>query len=117
MPLRGVRKSTMHAGADQREANLKKEYFGEGAADDLDEQGERLLTVQAFTCSKAPLSCCRWETKYATGGIFVKIAVFVNTPAQVHFYKNIVAALEGDGNQVFILARDCGEDHRPTKRA
>ena len=39
----------------------------------------------------------------------MKIAVFVNTPAQVHFYKNIVAALEGDGNQVFILARDCGE--------
>ena len=30
----------------------------------------------------------------------MKIAVFVNTPAQVHFYKNIVAALEGDGNQV-----------------
>jgi len=39
----------------------------------------------------------------------VKIAVFVNTPAQVHFYKNIVAALEGDGNQVFTLARDYGE--------
>jgi len=39
----------------------------------------------------------------------VKIAVFVNTPAQVHFYKNIVAALEGDGNQVFVLARDYGE--------
>ena len=39
----------------------------------------------------------------------MKIAVFVNTPAQVHFYKNIVAALEGDGNQVFILARDYGE--------
>ena len=39
----------------------------------------------------------------------MKIAVFVNTPAQVHFYKNIVAALEGDGNQVFVLARDYGE--------
>jgi hypothetical protein len=39
----------------------------------------------------------------------VRIAVFVNTPAQVHFYKNIVAALEGDGNQVFTLARDYGE--------
>ena len=39
----------------------------------------------------------------------MKIAVFVNTPAQVHFYKNIVAALEVDDNQVFILARDYGE--------
>jgi len=39
----------------------------------------------------------------------VKLAVFVDTPAQVHFYKNIVAELEGDGNQVFILARDCRE--------
>ena len=39
----------------------------------------------------------------------MKIAVFVNTPAQVHFYKNIVAALEGEGNQVFTLARDYGE--------
>jgi len=39
----------------------------------------------------------------------VKIAVFVTTPAQVLFYKNIVAALERDGNQVFLLARDYGE--------
>jgi hypothetical protein len=39
----------------------------------------------------------------------MKIAVFVNTPAQVHFYKNIVAALERDANQVFVLARDYGE--------
>ena len=39
----------------------------------------------------------------------MKIAVFVNTPAEVYFYKNIVAALEGDGNQVFVLARDYGE--------
>ena len=39
----------------------------------------------------------------------MKIAVFVNTPAQVHFYKNIVAGLEGDGNQVFVLARDYAE--------
>jgi uncharacterized protein len=39
----------------------------------------------------------------------MRIAVFVNTPAQVHFYKNIVAGLEDDGNQVFILARDYAE--------
>lgn len=38
----------------------------------------------------------------------MKIAVFVNTPAEVHFYKNIIAGLERDGNQVFVLARDCG---------
>jgi len=38
----------------------------------------------------------------------MKIAVFVNTQAEVHFYKNIIAALERDGNQVFVLARDCG---------
>jgi uncharacterized protein len=36
----------------------------------------------------------------------MKIAVFVNTPAEVHFYKNIVASLERDDNQVFVLARD-----------
>ncbi|HYC21020.1 MAG TPA: hypothetical protein VEF35_10555 [Candidatus Bathyarchaeia archaeon] len=38
----------------------------------------------------------------------MKIAVFVNTQAEVHFYKNIIAALERDGNQVFVLARGYG---------
>ena len=38
----------------------------------------------------------------------MKIAVFVNTQAEVHFYKNIIAELERDGNQVFVLARNCG---------
>src|SRR5665647_1264074 len=38
----------------------------------------------------------------------MKIAVFVNTQAEAHFYKNIIAMLERDGNQVFVLARDCG---------
>jgi predicted glycosyltransferase len=38
----------------------------------------------------------------------MKIAVFVNTQAEVHFYKNIVAALERDSNQVFVLARGYG---------
>jgi hypothetical protein len=38
----------------------------------------------------------------------MKIAVFVNTQAEVHFYKNIVAALERDGNPVFVLARGYG---------
>jgi len=37
----------------------------------------------------------------------MKIAVFVNSQAEAHFYKNIIAALERDGNQVFVLARDC----------
>jgi hypothetical protein len=42
------------------------------------------------------------------GGKHMKIAVFVTTPAEVHFYKNIIAELERDGNQVFVLARDYG---------
>jgi len=39
----------------------------------------------------------------------MKIAVFAVSSAQVHFYKNIVAALEADGNQVFVLTRDDSE--------
>ena len=39
----------------------------------------------------------------------MNIAVFTNTPAQVHFYKNIIKNLEDRGHQVSILARDYGE--------
>lgn len=38
----------------------------------------------------------------------MRAAVFVNTPAQVHFYKNIIASLERNGNDVFVLARNYG---------
>jgi uncharacterized protein len=39
----------------------------------------------------------------------VRIAVFINTPAQVHFFKNIVRILRENGNDVYLLARDYGE--------
>lgn len=39
----------------------------------------------------------------------MKIAIFVNTPAQVHFHKNIVYKLLEDGNEIYLLARDYGE--------
>ncbi len=36
-------------------------------------------------------------------------AVFVSTPAQAHFYKNIIKELKNRGNKVHILAREYGE--------
>jgi len=39
----------------------------------------------------------------------VRVAVFVSTPAQWHFYKNIILSLEDRGVEVYILARDYGE--------
>ena len=39
----------------------------------------------------------------------MKIGIFINTPAQVHFFKNIVDALEKKGHIIEILARDYGE--------
>lgn len=39
----------------------------------------------------------------------MKVGIFISTPAQVHFYKNIIKKLESDGNQVFVLARGYGE--------
>lgn len=39
----------------------------------------------------------------------LKIGVFLNTPAQVHFYKNIIRSLSDNGNEVYTLARDYGE--------
>lgn len=41
-----------------------------------------------------------------------KIAIFVNTPAQLHFYRNIAKRLEQNGNQVYMLFRDYGETLR-----
>jgi predicted glycosyltransferase len=37
------------------------------------------------------------------------IAIFINTPAQLHFYKNIADRLVGNGNKLKILFRKYGE--------
>lgn len=39
----------------------------------------------------------------------MNIAVFMSTPAQVHFYKNIATQLERKGHALYFLARDYGE--------
>lgn len=39
----------------------------------------------------------------------MKVGVFLNTPAQVHFYKNIIRSLSNNGNEVYPLVRDYGE--------
>lgn len=39
----------------------------------------------------------------------VKIVIFANTPAQVHFYKNIIITLEEHGHLVKIFIRNYGE--------
>ena len=39
----------------------------------------------------------------------MEIAFFINTPAQAHFFKNIIRTLEKKGHQVKILARNYGE--------
>jgi uncharacterized protein len=39
----------------------------------------------------------------------MNIGIFINTPAQVHFFKNIINALEKKGHTIEILARDYGE--------
>ncbi len=39
----------------------------------------------------------------------MKIAFFVNTPAQVHFYRNIIKKLKERGHEIKILARDYRE--------
>ena len=39
----------------------------------------------------------------------MNIAIFVNTPAQVHFYKNIIEKLRSKNHSVYLLARDYGE--------
>lgn len=38
-----------------------------------------------------------------------KIAIFINTPAQLHFYRNIAKNLVRNGNEVVMLFRDYGE--------
>ena len=40
----------------------------------------------------------------------MKVGIFVYTPAQTHFYKNIAKSLEDKGNKVIFLARDYGEN-------
>jgi uncharacterized protein len=39
----------------------------------------------------------------------MNIGIIMNTPAQVHFFKNIVNVLEKKGHSIEILARDYGE--------
>jgi uncharacterized protein len=39
----------------------------------------------------------------------MNLAVFANTPAQIHFFKNIVKKIESDGNNVYMLIRAQGE--------
>jgi predicted glycosyltransferase len=39
----------------------------------------------------------------------MRVGVFVNTPAQFHFYKNICKILEEHGHPTYIVARDYGE--------
>lgn len=37
------------------------------------------------------------------------IGFFINTPAQAHFYKNIINTLESKGHKILILAREYGD--------
>jgi len=39
----------------------------------------------------------------------LRVGIFLNTPSQVHFYKNIAKSLENRGYEVILLARDYGE--------
>ncbi len=39
----------------------------------------------------------------------MRIAIFINTPAQLHFYRNIAKGLEERGNEVRLLFRKYGE--------
>lgn len=42
----------------------------------------------------------------------MRYLIFTNTPAHVHLYRNLVAALESDGQEVLVLGRDyaCTKD-------
>lgn len=40
---------------------------------------------------------------------FLKIAFFLNTPAHVHLYKNVIKNLESRGHKAIILARNYGD--------
>lgn len=42
-------------------------------------------------------------------GIFLRIAFFLNTPAHVHLYKNVIKNLESRGHKAIILARNYGD--------
>lgn len=41
----------------------------------------------------------------------MRAGIFINTPSQYHFYKNVIKRLEDDGHQTFICARDYGETY------
>jgi len=43
------------------------------------------------------------------GGKGMKVGIFINTPAQFHFYRNIASGLEERGNEVRLLFRKYGE--------
>ncbi|MGD0717505.1 MAG: hypothetical protein ABR979_05535 [Halobacteriota archaeon] len=62
-PTRGTKVYDVR-GADEREANLKKEYFGEGAADDLISKVSDCDSASTHLL-KGAVSRCRCETKYA----------------------------------------------------
>lgn len=40
---------------------------------------------------------------------YMKVGVIVNTPAQVHFYRNLISNLRKHGNEVYLISRDYGE--------
>lgn len=39
----------------------------------------------------------------------MRIGIFANTPAQVHYYRNIIKELRNRGHETFLLVRDYGE--------
>ncbi len=45
----------------------------------------------------------------------MKVAFIINTPSQVHFYKNIIYDLEKKGHKVLLLARNYGETYQLLK--
>lgn len=50
------------------------------------------------------------KAKYIDGvGSIKRIGVIINTPAQLHFYRNIVKSLRERGNTVFLIVRDYGD--------
>ena len=42
-------------------------------------------------------------------GEFTRIGIVINTPAQVHLFKNLTRRLQRDGHRVLTLARDYGD--------
>ena len=42
----------------------------------------------------------------------MKIVFIINTPSQVHFYKNIIRELDNRGHKILLLARNYGETYQ-----